>query len=116
VYLRMIEPHEAHVYVFRGTNIDQLFIPGAAGISIQELFVDRKATLAVQALSLKVDKGLFSVRLPDGSEASVGVVQEHGCVTVSSNMPGGKDTLNEAETTVISAILRREELAVFFRP
>lgn len=112
----MIEPHEAHVYVFRGTNIDQLSIPGAAGISIQELFVDRKATLAVQALSLKVDKGLFSVRLPDGSEASVGVVQEHGCVTVSSNMPGGKDTLNEAETTVISAILRREELAVFFRP
>ena len=111
----MIGPHEAHVFVFRKTDVDGLAARSAEEICAGDIFVDRRAIHRVRPLTIEVNRGTFAVGLTDGLAVSVGVVQEHGCVTVSSSTPGHPESLTLAERIVMSAILQREELGTFFR-
>ncbi|MGK6351308.1 DEAD/DEAH box helicase [Parapedobacter sp. DT-150] len=112
----MLEFEEAHVFMFRTTTVDQLSETAILSVGNQGFSAETKAILAVRHVEIDVDKGVFACRLTNGEEALIGVVQEHGHVTISSDTPGPPDRLTAAEVTVLTAILRREALGIFFRP
>ncbi len=111
----MLEFQESHVFVFRDTAIDQLSEQAIASACERGFWVDSQTILLVRPVALDVDAGTFACRLPDGEEATVVVLQENGQVVVSSDLHGLPGTLTPAAATVLTAILRREELGVFFR-
>jgi len=112
----MLEFRESNVFVFRNTTMELLSEQAIAAASERGFWVDGQAVLSVMPKTLEVDAGAFTYRLPDGGAATVGIVQENGQLTVSSDPPGVPGTLSLAAATVLTAILRREELGVFFRP
>ncbi|SEL12440.1 DEAD/DEAH box helicase [Parapedobacter koreensis] len=112
----MLEFQGSHSFIFRNAVVDQLSeqtfdMAGEGG-----LLEDIPVVLSTQPVTLDVDAGVFTCRLKDGRQAAVGIVQENGQVTLSSDLPGLPGILNPVEATVLTAILRREELGVFFRP
>ncbi len=107
---------EAHRYVFRDTDVDRLTELMLLEASEPTLPLDRKAMVSVRPVELAVDAGVFSLHLPDGNSAMVGVTQGNGRITVVSDGAGRPDCLTAAESTVLTAILRREAFGVFYRP
>ena len=104
---------EAHRYVIRDTGLDGLseFTLQVAA-ALPEL-PDRKLIYAVSAVTLAVNAGVFSLRMPD-THATVGVLQEDGHIIVVSDDAGQDNALTVAEAVVLAAVLRREEFGVFF--
>ena len=115
VYLRMLAFQQAHVFIFRDTTLDQLSELAIASVGGKERAVETIAILAVRPIEMKVNAGLFVCRTAHGNDAMVAVVQENSHVIVSSDIPGPSAQLAAIESTVLTAILRREELGIFFR-
>lgn len=112
----MLETQGTHVFIFRDAMMEQLSEPRIASACERGFWAEPQTIDAVQPTELEVDAGTFTCRLPDGRQATVGVIQENGQVTVSSDLPGPVEILTVAEATVLVALLRREELGVFFLP
>ena len=111
----MLEFQEIHVFVFRNTSMDQLSEATIAAAGERSFFMEMRSILSVRPVELEVDAGVFAWRSASGDEAMVGVVQEDNQLMVSSNLQGQPDMINESESTVLTAIFRREELGVFYR-
>jgi len=112
--LRMLETQGTHIFIFRDTAVEQLSEPMIVSVSERGFWADSQAIALVQPRELAVDAGTFTCRLSDGGEATVGVIQEDGQVTVSSDLAGPDEVLTALEATVLIALVRREELGVFF--
>ncbi len=112
----MLAFQEAHVFIFRHATLDQLSEASIASASGEDNVLEMTAILAVRPVEMKVNAGLFTCRTAYGDEATVAIVQDHDHVIVSSDIPEPSAQLTVVESTVLVAILRREELGVFFRP
>ena len=113
--MHALETQGTHTFSFRDTAIEQFSESEIAAACERGFWVDHSAIEAVQPTQLSVDTGTFIYRSPDGERVTVAVLQAPGHVTVSSDFPGGEDVLTAAEGTVLIALLRREELGVFFK-
>ncbi len=111
----MLENQGTHRYIFRDTAMEQLSESHIVSAYGRGFWVDSQAVQSVRPLMLEVGAGTFTCQMPDGGEATVGVVQENREVMVSGDLPGSPNGLTDAGATVLIAILRREELGVFFR-
>ncbi|MFC3197386.1 DEAD/DEAH box helicase [Parapedobacter deserti] len=109
----MLDFQECHVFILRCTAVDQFTESMVASLSERGFWVDAGA---VKPLKLEVDRGVFTCRLPDGTLATVGIVQENGHVIVSGDLPGLSNKMTLAEAMVLTMILRSEELNIFFKP
>lgn len=111
----MLAFQQAHVFIFRDITLDQLSEMAIASAGGGDHVVETTAVLAVRAAEMKVNTGLFTCRSAYGDEAMVAVVQENDHVIVSSDVPAPSAQLTAIESIVLTAILRREELGIFFR-
>lgn len=96
--------------------MEQLSEPRIVQACERGFWAESQTVDAVQSVELKVDTGTFICRLPNGGQVTVSVIQENRQVTVSSDLPGSAGILTVAEATVLVALMRREELGVFFLP
>ena len=105
---------DAHVFTFNNITIDEL--SEVAVVAAAEGFdaAAKHGMLAVTPNEIAVDNGVFLCRLAEGQQVRVAVVQSDVGITVSSNLPASANTLTRAESLVLIAILRRDELGVFF--
>ncbi len=115
IHSQMSDFTATHTVILRNKGVDQLteweIVSSGGGVAT----IDNRVVMTVRSLELKVDSGIFALRLLGGDEALIGVLQEDGHIVVSSNSPGQSDLLTAGEAAVLVAILRREELGVFFR-
>lgn len=111
----MLEFQETHIFIFRDAMMDQLSESNIFAVGEFNFFVEMRSILSVRPIELELGAGVFSCQLTDGDEAVVGVLQEDHQLTISSNRFGQLNVLNTAESTVLTAILRRDELGMFFR-
>ncbi|MFC7523283.1 DEAD/DEAH box helicase [Parapedobacter sp. GCM10030251] len=112
----MLETRESHIFIFRDTAVEQLSEAGIISACERGFWVESHVIGSTQPAELNVDVGLFTCSLPSGGIATVSVIQENGHLMVSSDQNGQAETLTIAEATVLVALLRRDELGVFFRP
>lgn len=112
----MFDSEDTHVFVFSNTSVDQLTETAVALASAAWAPVRGQMLQAVQPLEIAVDAGVFSCRTADGSSGRVAVVQAVDRLMVTSDKPADTNALTAIESTVLIAILRRDELGVFFRP
>lgn len=110
----MLGSPEGHIFVFRDVTLDQLSEAVITSATGGTQVLETTSILAVRAMEMEVDAGLFTSRAMHGDRVNVAVVQKDGYVTVSSDAHAAPDLLTTAEATVLLAILRREELGVFF--
>lgn len=111
----MLDSQDTHVFIFPDTTIDQLTEMAVALASVDREAVEARALLTVQPVEMEVDSGVFACRAADGRNGRVTVVQTAGRLTVASDVPASVNALTSIESIVLIAILRRDELGVFFR-
>ena len=114
IYLRMLGSQEDHTFVFPEQQLDQLSVQLIIAACEPGFWVDTRTMLDVQPMELSVNSGLFRCEVTSVS-AAVQVVQENGNLRVSCDLPGQPGRLTPAEATVLLALLRREDVGVFFR-
>ncbi|MFB2118783.1 SNF2-related protein [Parapedobacter sp. 2B3] len=112
----MLDSPRLHVFVFADTTLDQLTEVAVALASADQAPIEARMVLAVRPLELSVNSGVFDCLAVDGERKRVAVVQEDGGLTISSDAPVEGTTLTTLESTVLTAIMRRDELGVFYRP
>lgn len=112
-----MDSHGTHIFTFGNTTIDQLteVAISLAGVGSTSIETPR-TVLSVQPEKIMVDTGVFSCRTADESRARVVVVQDCSGLTISSDSSAAVGVLTSAESAVLIAILRRDELGVFYRP
>lgn len=112
----MLDSQCCHVFVFPNTTVDQLTETAVVLASVERISIEARMLLAVQPVEMAVDTAVFACRTEDGRDTRVAVVQEIDRLTVSSDVSIEADALTTVESTVLVAILRRDELGIFFRP
>lgn len=78
--------------------------------------IESRMILSVRPEEITVDTGVFACRTADGRRRRVAVVQDADGITVSSDDAAAAGGLTEYESAVLIAIVRRDELGVFYRP
>lgn len=112
----MSKSQPLHSVVFRDTRLATLSESHVLAAAERGVWISSRVVDAVTPIGLAIDAGTFSCLLADGSETTVCVEQESGQLHVSSGRPGPEGRLTWAEATVLIALLRRQELGVFFLP
>jgi len=112
----MLEPQRTHIFIFHDMTMERLSESRIVSACERGFWADSQAIGSVRPAGLEVDAGTFTCRLPDGEEVTVGVIQKNGQLTVSSDLTGPVGALTATEATVLVALLRREELGIFFQP
>src|SRR5690606_27740427 len=116
IYLQMSKSQPLHSVVFRDTRLATLSESHVLAAAERGVWISSRVVDAVTPIGLAIDAGTFSCLLADGSETTVCVEEESGQLHVSSGRPGPEGRLTWAEATVLIALLRRQELGVFFLP
>lgn len=113
----MLDSRDTHIFVFSNTTIDQLteLAVTLAGAD-QQPAIESQLVMSVQPREIAINTGVFTCRATDGNHRKVTVTQETNGLTISSNAPAAVDVLTESESAVLIAILRRDELGIFYRP
>ena len=105
---------EKHAVVLKGVRVDTLTDVGIAQHSYAGIYPDLTDSRHIVPLLLEVDHGVFinqhsKVVFPD-----VTVVQEPDYLTLTCDCNTEKDKLCEHQAAVLSAIIKRDELQIFF--
>src|SRR5690606_19279606 len=106
----------AHVFIFKNTTLDQLTEVAVTLAGTGSAPIESRTILSVQPEEITVDTGVFACRTADGRHRRVAVMQDADGITVSSDDAATADGLTEYESAVLIAIVRRDELGVFYRP
>ncbi len=105
---------ELRTFVFRDITFDGLTESMVMAAGGRGRYLERSTVSSVRPLALGVNAGSFSLQADGGEPVTVAVVQESGSITVSGDSPGDPEAPTLAEQIVLTAILRREELRIFF--
>ena len=111
----MLDLHDTHFFVFSNMTIDSLTEVAVATAGAVYGDGSVKGRLTVNTEEITVDHGVFTCYAGGGVQTRVAVVQDMVGITVSSDQAAGEGVLTPAESAVLVAILRRDELGVFFR-
>ncbi|MGV3761421.1 DEAD/DEAH box helicase [Parapedobacter sp.] len=112
----MLHSPGTHLFIFGDTTVDQLTEVAVALAGAEVAPIEPRTILSVQPEEITVDRGVFSCRAADGGRRRVAVIQDANGLTISSDSPAGDGALTSSESAVLIAILRRDELGVFYRP
>jgi len=112
----MLDPHDAHIFIFNDTTFDQLTEVAIASAGADLGLIETRTILSVQAEEMTIDAGVFACRAIGGDRTRVAVVQDANGLTITSDAPADGNVLTDNESAVLLAILRRDELGVFYRP
>src|SRR5690606_16980117 len=112
----MLDPHDDHIFIFNDTTFDQLTEVAIASAGADLGLIETRTILSVQAEEMTIDAGVFACRAIGGDRTRVAVVQDANGLTITSDAPADGNVLTDNESAVLVAILRRDELGVFYRP
>lgn len=110
------KPHqpEKHAVILKGVRIDTLTDIGIAQHSYAGIYPDFIDTRHIFPLLLEVNHGIFINQRSKMVFPDVTVVQEPDYLTLTCDCNAEKNLLCEHEAAVLSAIIKRDELKIFF--
>ncbi|WP_257670701.1 DEAD/DEAH box helicase [Parapedobacter tibetensis] len=109
-----IDTTKYHSFIFRDLTIGGLSESLIARHAANGGFANTHAINHVYAETITLEQATFTCQMDENSLATVHVLQEPDQLVVSSDVLGEPDRLNAAEAQVLSALLRKEDLRVFF--
>lgn len=111
----MPDLHDTHFFLFSNMTVDNLTEVAVAAASPVYEDSGVEGRLTVNTEEIAVDRGVFICRTGGAAQVRVAVVQDTVGIAISSDVAAAEGVLTPAESAVLVAILRRDELGVFFR-
>lgn len=105
---------ESYSVVLKGVAINALTVPGIAAHSHSGIYPDAADARNIFPILLETDCGLFTNKRTKVVFPEVSITREKDFITCTCACHSEKDKLCEHQALVLSAIITRDELRVFF--
>ncbi len=108
------EPSRNHTVAFEGVAIDTLTEVLIAQHTAADIYSDQSGNRSISALSLEINQGTFTNQHKKAAFPVVAVINENSRLILACDCYAENNRLCEHQAAVLSEIIKRDELRVFF--